>query len=381
MIRLRGARGRVLPLLTVVACAVLAAAACVLVVDADGETGHPCDGERDRCLPGYSCVEGICREDPSTGVLLCGSCPKGEKCDHRTGRCVDVCEASVCPTGHGCEPGGECEPLDEGLGSICETDQDCAGAVPGCSTDPDDPGRVLCACFKPAHSDTGVCLGLPSRFEDCESCGDARCVQESFSYAGSVTLCVPGGFRTCAEGQAHCADHEHESWCTLFAWETDPGVYRPGEYMKPMIPLGVLPACVSSAEESPLEPGDECDSDDPLACGTGLCLPAGEGKSVCTHPCRRDIICREVAEGRCVLAPVDNYHGGARIYETTHVCGTEPTLGRSCTVGRGSRCGTDAPYCVIGLEDTGVCTRPCRDNADCSLAQGFECHPRTASCL
>lgn len=355
---------------------------CTLMVDPDGVTGHPCDGEEERCLPGYSCGEGICHEDPSTGVLICrDGCRGDEKCDWRFGECRDPCDASICPTGWACLPGGECAPVEEGIGASCETDADCAGAIEGCSVDPENPGRVQCACLKAASGAGGLCVGIPSMADDCEACGEAQCMDVDFSYSGTTLLCVAGGFRPCAEGQAHCEDPDVEAWCAPFAWPGDPGAYLPGEPRPPLMPLGYLAACASRPEDASLAPGESCDPQVPGQCTTGLCLSAGEGH-VCTHPCKTDTRCRGVAAGRCVSAPLDLFFGPRRMFEVAEVCGAAPTLGRLCGgSGDDPACGTDAPFCTIGPENRGVCTRACRGDEDCSPEQGFVCHGGRAQCL
>ena len=359
-----------------------ASLSCSLLLNTSELEGHPCT-DTGRCLLGYQCVNGTCVKG-GVQVKRCDpACSSSQKCDLRSGTCTDVCAASVCPTGQACTKGSDCAEVTSGLGAPCTADADCAGAIPGCSTDPSNPGRVSCVCLTPSTGGKGVCLGLPTKADDCAACGDAQCLKGRFSTAGTVDVCAPEGFRTCGS-PVDCADPDHAADCVLFAWGADPGAYLPGQQPRATRQLGFLAACATPAKNAPLPPGAACDPGNPGACETGLCLPAAGGAFVCTQACNGDPACAGVADGRCVDAPLTLGAGAANLFDVAAVCGSAPTLGAPCDDGSGGpdRCGTDAPTCAPATSGGApICTRSCLDNADCGSGQGFSCQPATNACF
>lgn len=353
---------------------------CSFTLDFDPKEGHPCDSSK-RCLSGYECVASVCQE-ADTGLVPCDpGCAGAQKCDTRVGVCTDWCGASVCPTGQGCdEDSTACEDLQSGLGARCVSDADCAGAVPGCSTDPASPAEVLCICFTTINGGGGVCLGLPAQADDCEACGDARCLTARFSNTGASILCAPGGFRACAS-DVECSDSDQAagSHCSLLAWVDDPGNRGPGDPDPGFPALGFLSACISPS--AGVEVGATCDSTDLDPCVTGLCLPSTGDTEVCTHACSTD---RGCLGGRsCAEATLDITLGGGRVFDAVNVCVGALTLGAPCDAAAGGTavCGTDAPLCLPDPVDSAPrCTRACLDDFDCAEGQGFSCRPATNSC-
>ena len=358
----------------------IGASGCVASLDFDPERGFPCD-ENQACLPGFLCMEGLCVKQASA-LNECGNCAADQRCDYRSGLCVAPCEGTVCPSGEVCAD-GECAAPTSGLGGRCQTDSDCAGAITGCRTDPTQPGKVRCSCFRTAGSADGVCLGLPTHAGDCAACGDeAVCATGKFSGLGELTFCAPPGFRAC-EGWADCHDPKHPMVCTLMAWNQDPGWQAPGQADPGPAAYGYLPACASAVADATLLEGQPCDLAKPERCETGLCVPAGGSDAICTRPCSDDPVCVGVGESRCTRSGVEASFGASERYDVTRVCGTGPRLGAACDSASGgtAACGTDAPIC--GRHPTKskrVCTRPCVDDADCDAARGFRCHAATWRC-
>jgi hypothetical protein len=357
--------------------AILCSGGCVLLIDTDETVGHAClEG---RCLPGFRCIENVCVEDPGgTGIVGCEeACTGGRKCDLRTGTCEDVCEASVCPTGHGCVAGGTCESLASGLGAACGRDADCAGAIPGCTTDPDETGRVRCACLKPATGVTGICLGIPSRVDDCAACGEtAICLPARYTGMGSGLVCAPGGFRLC-DGDAACSDPDNDARCTYLGWPADPDGGPVDGAGAEQRPLGLVAACATPSGDAGI--GEACQPGASAACASGLCVSTSGG-AVCSVPCGRDRACAEMQGGRCLSIPFEQAFGQATLFAVAPACGEGPTLGAPCT-GDGD-CGSDAPTCLPRpLDNQRVCTRTCRSDDDCPAAQGFTCRPELSACF
>ena len=366
----------------VLACAALLAlgVGCSLLLDLDPTEGHPCAaGGGPACLPGYACVEGICVRAGDAPKECSGGCPAGQKCDLREGTCTDVCEASVCETGWGCEAGQTCAEIGTGLGRACKVDADCAGAISGCSVDPLNPGSVRCVCAVPLSGVTGLCLGIPAVAEDCAACGEARCLKARYSGAGPGAQTTPGGFRTC-EGPVDCADPDSDLECTLFAWPADPGWRQPGEADPGVRALGYFAACASRQEAQTDPVGGACDPA-VATCPTGLCVQGGDGSGVCSRACAADGACAGVAGGRCVEAPIAGVPQGKRTFDVARVCGGAPTLGAPCDEDPGV-CGADAPRCEFHpAAGTKVCTRPCAEDGDCDPARGFLCRPGQWLCF
>lgn len=356
---------------------------CSLLLDTNALEGHPCT-TTGRCLLGYECVNGTCVKGGVQVHRCSPACGSGKKCDLRTGRCEGPCAASVCPTGETCATGKACAKATSGLGAPCTADTDCAGAIPGCSTDPSKPGTVSCVCMTPSTGGTGICLGIPSKADDCGACGSsAQCIKGRFSTAGTVDVCAPMGFHTCGS-PVDCADPDNPSDCVLFAWGGDPGAFLPGQQPPSVRQLGFLAACATPAKGASLQPGAACDPGNTGACETGLCLPAAGGSFVCTEACSGDGSCAGISDGRCDDAPVTLAAGGRSLFDVAAVCGSDPTLGAPCDDGHGgaARCGTDAPSCAPPPSGGGpICTRSCLDDADCGSGQGFTCQPASASCF
>lgn len=342
------------------------------MLDLDEKDGHPCD-EQGRCLIGYACVDGACVKT-DVGIVECDpACGDGTKCDLRTGICVAPCDATVCPLGTTCTGDGTCERQSAGLGAPCTTDDQCAGAVPGCSTDPANPGRLLCTCLVPAGAGWGSCVGIPSQADDCDACGEAACVTGRFSNQGLTSLCLASGQRTCA-GEVDCADADNVAHCTLFGWGEDPSNRAPGAPPTGSAPLGWLSACASPLEGATLPPGSVCDPTTAGACEAGLCLPTAGGEYVCTRACTEDRDCSGVAAGRCVAAPVEATLPSGTVFDVASVCGSAPTLGAACVSSGDVTCGTDAPWCQPLPDGTAsACSRACLDDGDCAADQGFTC--------
>ncbi|RMG16553.1 MAG: hypothetical protein D6729_10555 [Deltaproteobacteria bacterium] len=350
------------------------------MLDLDPTEGHPCavDGGP-ACLPGYACIDGICQR-AGDGVKTCpAECPAGQKCDLRVGKCADLCAASVCETGQGCHAGEACAPIGSGVGRSCSVDSDCAGAIPGCSTDPAAPAAVHCVCAVPLSGATGLCLGIPAVAQDCAACGETACIPVPFSGAGPGVVCAPGGFRGC-EGPVDCADPETDLECTLFAWPADPGWRQPGEPEGGVQALGYFSACASKGEAAEKAVGEGCDPA-LLTCRTGLCLLDGTGAGLCTRACGADGACAGVSEGRCVAAPVASVLDGRQTFDVARVCGAGPTLGAACDADPGV-CGNDAPLCAPHPDlGSKYCTRACVDDGDCDAARGFRCRPGVWQCF
>ncbi len=359
--------------------ALLWVAACSLALDLNPREGHPCS-PTGACLPGYRCVDEVCVATEGRGKLCDPECDGGRGCDLRTGECVDRCEASVCPTGEVCSPGGACEPATEGLGAPCTDDASCVQAIDGCQPSGTGSAPLVCGCFFPLGAQEGVCLAMPAMADGCDACPQgSSCVPADFSFAGPANLCVPGGFRPCA-GQVECLDEstDHRAHCGLLAWGDDP-LFTTGASG-----LGLLSACVSDADGADSQVGEPCDPLSGKACATGLCLPVPGRGYVCTVACGGDAGCGGIASERCVDTFIEGGAGPVSVKARAPVCGSNPTLGASCSVVDGGPdvCGTDAPECVPH-PDSGValCTRHCTGDADCPTDQGFRCHPAGFYCF
>jgi MYXO-CTERM domain-containing protein len=211
--------------------------ACTLDVCTDGTCDHPtvpndCEGRQ-------------CGPSPS-GCHACGTCPAGFGCDSG-GVCTDLCQGITCPECQGCE-GGFCVSANEG------------GA---CTSDGNACTRNVCA--------TGSCTHPPAT--DGTACNDSSlCTRSDMCFSGT---CVGGDPVVCT-----ALDSCHN------AGNCDPST---GLCSNP-----------PAANGTPCSDGDPCTLDD--ECQTGACVSGTP--VICPDPaeCRTRGTC-DPANGQCSDPP------------------------------------------------------------------------------
>jgi RHS repeat-associated protein len=328
--------------------------------------GAACDGLC-QCDPGGACDDpGDCATDLCCAAGECGgpscSCSSAAQCapglDCSGGTCQSHCALN--PHAPECIPA----TCSDGVKDGNETDVDCGGACPGCTTDhrcntaSDCGSGLVCgshngACFDKTREDSVCWPAQCANGVDPSECGSAN------SPCGQNCSCAQGcdaqaTTNTCASGEA----------CV--------------KGLGPEFKLGTRDVCLSSA----------CPSDDPAYCGDPsklcgtdcICTPDCS-KATCqnpddgcghlcpgvcapnTGPCTEDIECADgsacppaIADGprvctSCmfeVLRPPLCGHSGAQCGDTCPACtprcdgrqcGTDPDCGTSCgTCAEGSFC-------------------------------------------
>lgn len=354
----RAGKVRVLVVVTALLAGTLGG--CSLLLGLDPLRGHPCD-DAGSCLPGWVCnAKSECvPESPDGGDA--GSCPAGQVAGADGGSCVYDCSSLACPAGDACDPATGCAPVTSGLGAPCTTDSDCAGALPACQN-----GGATCLCLF-SSTGAGICVGVPQDPTDCTVCGSGACVKPSLPAVGTAggnpaprSLCVPPGFELC-QHDADCVNPKGGVVCGLDAFS----VAGTGN----TAPIGVFPACTTPTASPTSKLGQPCVN--PGDCPTGLCLPAGQGETRCAVPCAGDGDCT-TGMPSCITGWVYVMDGAGQPSEgSTKVCGVGGTLGSTCDPSAQPAtwpCATDAPQCVTNPKgtSTGLCTRGCASNADCS---------------
>ncbi|MBM4378679.1 MAG: hypothetical protein FJ086_05160 [Deltaproteobacteria bacterium] len=355
-------------------------AACSLLIPFNPE-GLPC-GTGEACLPGYACVEGVCRAS-TTPQDPCSYCRADERCKPDKSGCEPkTCANTPCPAGEICrEMGGVplCVPREAPLaGHPCAVNADCdvtTGRVCARGQRPrrlPDGGTGDGICITPCLDAAQGCVG-----SEPLTCAEYRSGLDAFTgraclAADTLLPCKADADCTALSPDFTCAQFAHHKLggfiqaCDLPV----PGGAQLGEACGTALPSpSVPPAPVDggvrdggSADGGALGAG----AGPPVRCARGSCVMSPDGGTACAPSCLLGG-CAAPDECRTVEVTLGNLSiRPAACVEATgcEACSTDLS------------CGGDAPHCTSMPDGGKACLIACwmvRDGGSAACPAGQAC--------
>ena len=366
-------------------------AACSLLIPFNPE-GLPC-GTVEACLPGYACVDGLCRAS-TTPQDPCSFCRADERCKPDKSGCErKTCANTPCPVGETCqETGGVplCVPRTApAAGSPCAVDADC---------DSTTTTRVCARGQRPrlmpdGGTSFGICLYRCLSTGGCSDNNTMTCTDfRSGLDAGTGKACIGSDTLVSCKEDTDCTALSPDFTCAQFAHPrlglvqacdlAVPGGAQLGEACGTAVPAVAVPsgpALDGGVGDAGISDGGALDAGPaPLVrCARGTCVGTRDGGTACAPSC---LLGGCAAPDGC--RAVEAVLGGVNIRPSACVESTD------CAPCRADfSCGGDAPHCSE-LRDGGFsclmsCTGPpdggspvCPPGYEClSLTGGLRCVP------